>query len=372
MFEYVKDSNLKLERFPLITDDKFLAWDAADEYIINQFNDNYHNQTNVIIIEDEFGAIGLSIQAEHIYYVNDSILSRKGILNNYQKNNIDTKNISFLSPYENFPEDIDLIILKIPKINHYFEFLLNKLNGIYGPNLPVIAGSMVKYLNPKIYELCKLYFSEFMYSLTWKKAKVISSKLTGISIDTDFSSIIKDFELTLINFPNLFSSKKIDIGTIFLIENLKNITLTNNIDNIIDVGAANGILGLSIFNKYPKANLWLTDISYSAYESASATIKVNNFNTAKINVIIENSLDYFNSDFANLIIINPPFHQNHKVTIETSLQIFEDCYRVLVKNGALIVVANKHLGYHKHLVSLFSRVDMINQNSKFVILLAIK
>lgn len=370
MLEYIKKSNLKLERFPLVPNDRFRAWDTADDYIINHLNKRHDKYHKVLIIEDEFGAIGLNIQAQHLYYVNDSILSRKGIINNYALNSANLENVTFLSPFENFPSDIDLVILKIPKVNHYFEFLLNKLNTIYNSDTTFIAGSMIKYLNTAIYKLCQANLTEFMYSLSWKKAKIITGKLTGLSLDIDFRTILHEFDITLINYPNLFSSRKLDIGTRFLLENLANIDYPSNIENVIDVGSANGILGFKLLTHIPKCNLWLTDISFSAFSSASATIIENNLDTDKIHLITDNSLSAFADEFAEFIIINPPFHQNHKVTISASLLIFEECLRVLKKQGKLLVVANKHLGYQTHLAKIFSTVELINQNSKFMIFLA--
>lgn len=372
MKEYIKHSNLKLERYPQIPNDTFLAWDASDQYIINQLNESPHKYRSILIIEDDFGALGLSIKADKIYYVNDSILSQKGISHNYNINNLDSTHISFLSPYEEFPDNIDLIIIKIPKVNKYLDFLLNKLNFTYCENTPIIAGSMLKYLNSSIYELCRVNFNQFQYSLSWKKAKVIRGTLTGKSTSNNYISKIKAFDITLTNFPNLFSSRKLDIGTRFFLDYLSDRNFDSNIKHIIDVGSANGVLGLSLISKFSGIKLWLTDISYSAYESACATISENNFNSENIEVIVDNSLDYFQTSFADLIVLNPPFHQNHKVSISTSLSIFVECARVLKDDGELLVIANKHLGYHKHLSSIFPNVDIVQHNDKFMIISAKK
>ena len=371
MLEEMQNSNLKLSRYPIYPNDKFLAWDAADKYILNHLLLSQKKHQNILIIEDNFGAITLGLKAEHIFCVNDSILSRKGIIYNFQKNNIEMSNISFLTPYEDFPEDIDLIILKIPKVNRYLEFLLHKLNTYYSSDTSFIAGSMLKYLNTTIYELFNSYCSEFRYSLTWKKAKIITGKLTGNSIHKEFKIILEEFEITLINFPNLFSANSIDIGTRFLLENFNKIQFAREVDTIIDVGSGNGILGLSLLPHFPQAHLCLTDISYSAYESAMATIQQNNYYDDRIDLVIDNSLDYFKSNFADLIVINPPFHENHKVSLSPALAIFNDCARVLKNNGQLIIVANKHLGYHAHLTKSFSQVQVINKNEKFVIISAL-
>ncbi len=372
MFEYALETEIKLERYPLLTNDNFLAWDSADEYIINEVSNNYSNLSRVLIIEDDFGAISLGIQAEEIFLVNDSILSQKGIKHNLQINNKKVSNTTFISPYDSFPSDIDLIIIKIPKINKYLEFLLNKVNKTYNAKTKIILGARVKYLNSTIYSYCKLYLSDFCYSLSWKKSKIITASLKENVEKKDFVKHLAAYDLNLINYPNLFSSDKVDIGSSFLLDNLNKINFTDSINNIIDLGSANGILGLTIHKILPDSKLWLTDITYSALESAKASVESSYFDSNKVFFKIDNSLDSFEDNFADLIVINPPFHENHKVSIQTTLKIFEDCFRVMKKSAQLLIIANKHLGYHKHLKSYFSDISILDSNQKFYILTAVK
>ncbi|MBI9031284.1 methyltransferase [bacterium] len=372
MLEIAKHSDLKLTRYPIYPNDKFLAWNAADEYLVNYLNQEYHDLKNILIIEDEFGAIGIHLKADNIYFVNDSILSQKGIISNFNQNKINTSNLSFLSPYDPFPKDIDLIIIKIPKSNSYFEFLISKLNSHYPPDLPLLAATMVKYLNSTLYETCHSLLNNMQYSLTWKKAKIITGKLKGQKNNQDFITKVKHANLTLINYINLFSSSKIDIGTRFLLDNLSLINFPPNLDNIIDLGSGNGIIAFSLLTLLPQAKFWLTDITSSAYHSAKATISYNQLDSNNITLSKDHALDSFPADFADLIITNPPFHENHKVSIAPTLSIFADCFKVLKKNKMLVVIANRHLGYHQHLKKLFSEVNIITQNDKFIILSAIK
>src|SRR5690554_6476814 len=241
-------NNLTLKRYPVLKADTFLAWNASDEYIIKEINSRKTKYKRVLLIEDEFGAIGISLSADQIFFVNDSILSQKGIEANFQLNQKELNNISFLSPYDSFPPDIDLVVIKLPKVNNYCEFLLAKINLSYDSNLDFIAGSMVKYLNSSIYKLCQSYLSEFTYSLSWKKAKIITGKLAATQEKKEFNTTLNEFDLTLINYPNLFSARKLDLGTRFFLENYEKLTFPQTGEKIIDVGSGNGILGLKILD----------------------------------------------------------------------------------------------------------------------------
>lgn len=365
-------NNLTLRRYPVLEADNFLAWNASDEYIIKEISSRKAKYKRVLLIEDEFGAIGISLTADKLFFVNDSILSQKGIEANFKLNHKELNNITFLSPYDSFPPDIDLVVMKLPKVNNYCEFLLAKLNLCYQTTVDFIAGSMVKYLNSSIYELFQSYLSEFTYSLSWKKAKIITGKLAGKQEEKEFRTTLTEFDLTLINYPNLFSAQKLDLGTRFLLENYAKLAFPQTVEKIIDVGSANGILGLKLLDYFPDSQLWLSDITYSAYESAKATIQQNNLDPEQIHLVIDNSFAAFQPEFADLIISNPPFHDNHKVSITASVAILNDCYTVLKRGGTLVVVANKHLGYHKHLEQIFGNVTVVATNAKFVVISAVK
>ena len=78
----------------------------------------------------------------------------------------------------------------------------------------------------------------------------------------------------------------------------------------------------------------------------------------------------FNDDSADLIFCNPPFHQQHSIADNVALAMFKQSARVLRADGALWVIGNRHLGYHKKLRRWFSRVELVASNAKFVILKA--
>ena len=78
----------------------------------------------------------------------------------------------------------------------------------------------------------------------------------------------------------------------------------------------------------------------------------------------ENSVD--------LILNNPPFHQQQVVGDETAWQMFQQARKVLKKSGQLWVVGNRHLGYHTKIKRTFGNCELIAGNQKFVLLRAWK
>jgi 16S rRNA (guanine1207-N2)-methyltransferase len=75
---------------------------------------------------------------------------------------------------------------------------------------------------------------------------------------------------------------------------------------------------------------------------------------------------------ADLVLVNPPFHQHHSIGDRIARNMFRDARRVLSAGGELRVVGNRHLGYHARLGRLFGNCETVASDSKFVILSATK
>lgn len=168
-------NGLTLERYPRIKNDQFQAWNAADEYILKHLKDINTDYRNVLIIEDEFGALSLSVQAERKFIVCDSIVNQKGITENAKINNYSFQ-YEFLNPFADFPDPIDLVIIKIPKNNIYLDFLLQKLISSFSHSVPIIAGGMTKHLNKSVFHIFDSNLSNMHTTLARKKARLIIAR----------------------------------------------------------------------------------------------------------------------------------------------------------------------------------------------------
>jgi len=74
---------------------------------------------------------------------------------------------------------------------------------------------------------------------------------------------------------------------------------------------------------------------------------------------------------ADLILCNPPFHQQNTIGDQIAVSLFKQSRRVLRKGGELWVIGNRHLNYHSYLDRLFGAHSIIASNSKFIIVKAV-
>ncbi len=364
---------LNLKRYPFRENEKLQAFDTADIYLLNHLHENRSHEellkSKILIIGDRFGAITLALNEYSPLSQSDSYLTKRGLEQNSLENKIKAK-YQFISSVESYKSKFDIILLKLPKNSSYLEDNLIKLRDHIHSKTLFISCDMAKHVHTSTLKTFEKYIGETKTSLAVKKARLV------------FSSPKEKYENTVSPFPkeiklennhlyknesNVFSREKLDIGTRFFLENFKdNVTGSK----ILDIGCGNGILGVEASYLNPSAKIFFADESAMAIESAK-----NNFNCQrpgseanfKWTDVLEGNEDHF-----DLILCNPPFHQQNVVGDHIAWSMFEQAFHSLEKGGKILVIGNRHLGYHVKLKKLFNNCKTIATNKKFVLLEAIK
>ena len=143
---------------------------------------------------------------------------------------------------------------------------------------------------------------------------------------------------------------------------------------ILDLGCGNGVLSVKMGLLNPGVALTCIDESFMAVESAKQNLISNLGCERNIACIANNCLDDLTLDGVDLVMCNPPFHQQQAITDHIAWQMFCDAKQILSAGGQLLVIGNRHLGYDGKLSRLFgkSNVKVVAANKKFVILQATK
>jgi len=174
--------------------------------------------------------------------------------------------------------------------------------------------------------------------------------------------------LELVNHANLFCREGLDIGTRAFLPHLPE---GLGEARVADLGCGNGVLGIACALANPQAQLTLVDESYMAVRSARE-----NWQTAlgerPVTIRADDGLAEQPSQSLDLVLCNPPFHQQQVVGDFLAWRMFQQAREALVSGGELWIVGNRHLSYHVKLKRLFSRVEQVAATPKFVILRAIR
>jgi 16S rRNA G1207 methylase RsmC len=400
----INTNEFTLERLPRTDKGDLRAWDAADELLLNtifeshldkdttESNESGNEITPVLIINDSFGALACALNDYPRHSWSDSFQSHLATLENLYRNRLNSSNYQAIGSSTDLEIIYDLVIIKIPKTLGLLEDQLSRLKAHINADTTIIASAMSKHIHTSTLKTFEKFIGTTTTSRATKKARLIFAKNDNESAyPSPFPKIVKDNELyvSLSNHANVFAKDKLDIGTRFLIEQLKRCPSSKH---IVDLGCGNGALGIMAQRVQPQAHISFIDESYGAVKSAQESYKLE---SERVSDDINNESDsdsenknltssFYHSDCfkqfdateaeskVDLILCNPPFHQNHSIGDHIAWEMFKQSHEQLESEGEIWVVGNRHLGYHVKLAKLFGNCETVASNKKFVILVSKK
>jgi len=371
-----------LQRLPIIANETLRAWDAADELLLNTVHDslliNKKNIQPMLIVNDTFGALTVALNTYALDNWSDSFISHLAASENLKSNEITkTESIGLIPSTEELNQKYKLVLIKIPKTLSLLEDQLHKLKPHIDKDTKIIGAAMTKHIHNSTLELFDKIIGTTTTSLAKKKARLIFAENDKEpKTHSPYPRTLSDdkSQLNLVNYANVFSKDKLDVGTRFLIQNMDQCP---NAEHIIDIGCGNGALGIIAKRHQPNAKISFIDESYNAVASAQDSYHLAYpESAADASFQVGNALAQFTPSTSmgktQLILCNPPFHQVHSIGDHIAWEMFKQSREALETDGEMWVVGNRHLGYHIKLKKVFGNCRTIASNPKFVILAAKK
>ena len=365
----VVQGEFELKRLPKRKSEKLRAWDAADEYLLEYLSENLVLSTTnkLLILNDTFGALTIALNPFKPIAISDSYLSQQATRQNLSANNLSQEMVQLRNSLDWPTLHMDVVLIKVPKTLALLEDQLIRLQTLVTAKTIVIAAGMVKVMSSAVWKLIERYLGSTKPSLAKKKARLIFVSLDAKKkiVKTPYPVYyqLENTRYRLCNHANVFSRDSLDIGTRFL---LKHLPKNTRAKEIVDLGCGNGVVGLMLAQNHSAAHLSFVDESYMAFASAKENFQ-QAFAQRQADFFFSDGLTAFKTESMDLIVCNPPFHQQNIVGNQTALSMFKQSIRVLRKNGELWVIGNRHLAYYIYLKQLFSECNEIASNAKFVI-----
>lgn len=361
---------LTLTRYPSTRNPTLQAFDTADHYLLNQLHASEESGP-LLIMNDQFGTLACALAEHEPCSWGDSHLSERALVENIHANGLASSNITFV-PGNLLPSgQYQRVLLRVPKSLTLLEDQLRRLRPLLQPGATVVAGAMIKHLAPRAGELLAAYIGPYQASLGWKKARLLSAtfdpKLTPPTQPLESHYALGDTDLNLVNLPGVFSREHLDVGTRLMLPLINAAAATS--EHIADLGCGNGALGLMAALHNPQAELLFCDESYAAVTSAQQNFSAA-FPGREAEFMVNDGLLGVAADSLDLVLCNPPFHQQQVIGDEIALRLFQQSREALALGGRLLVVGNRHLGYHVKLKQYFSEVTQLAASNKFVVLQA--
>jgi 16S rRNA G1207 methylase RsmC len=351
-----------LKRYPARRRETLQAYDAADELILDHLATLELGGKRLLIVNDSFGALACALErlkgrTEIESYTDSYVAFRAAELNSGGQ----VRPCTLLTELKGV---FDVVVLRLPKTSSFLEDILCHLTRHLAPGARVVSASMIKHLAKANFDLLNKYVGETTTSLAQKKARLVFAEFTRGPAESPYplEVPVEGFEFPFSNQSNLFSREKLDIGTRFFLSHLPQ----GNFSRILDLGCANGIVGIRAKKLNPGAQVIFSDESRMAVESARANYS-RYFPGDQAEFVWTNCYENREPGSVDLVLCNPPFHQGTTLGEHIAEQMFADAHRALAPGGLLRVIGNSHLGYGATLKRLFGNSQVVVKNDKFTI-----
>ncbi|MFD8591912.1 methyltransferase [Streptomyces sp. NPDC059637] len=373
-----------LTRFPEDRRDPFRAWDASDEYLLKHLRDTGAGPVDlsgtVVVVGDRWGAL-TTVLAAHGHdpvQITDSFLAQQATRANLARSGSDPDAVRLLSTRDAPPARIDVLLVRVPKSLALLEDQLHRLAPAVHEGTVVVGTGMVKEIHTSTLRLFERIVGPTRTSLAEKKARLIHcTPDPGIARTPSPWPVTYALPdgigpvsgRTVTNHAGIFCAERLDIGTRFLLEHLPR---PAGAARIVDLGCGNGVVGTAAALAAPGARVSFVDESYQAVASAEATFAANAGPDREADFVVGDGMAGTPPGSVDLVLNNPPFHSHLATTDATARRMFTGARDALRPGGELLVVGNRHLGYHVQLRRIFGNCELIGSNTKFVLLRAVR
>lgn len=357
-----KNRRLEILRHDLSADKSLRAWSAADEYLLQAFNDLERKPERLAVYNDRFGFLTCHLTEFSPIVICTQKSQEKAVSANLSANSLPQS--VFQSPLSPLASKMDMALMKIPKSLGLFELFLDHIARNSTDDVQVICGFMTRHFSPRLLDLAHEYFEGVEQSMAIKKSRLLTLTKKKNPTAKELISHIPYQNKVYHQYLGVFSNTHIDYATQFFLEHIE---VRTTDQRILDLASGNGVIAKEISTIHRGAEIHLIDDAYLAVASAQL-----NIDGAHIHHHWNDDLSIFENESFDLIATNPPFHFEHEINIQVALTLFKDCHRCLKPGGNLQVVANRHLNYKTHLDRWFSSVQVLAENEKYMVYKCLK
>jgi 16S rRNA (guanine1207-N2)-methyltransferase len=138
---------------------------------------------------------------------------------------------------------------------------------------------------------------------------------------------------------------------------------------VLDLGCGTGLAGLAAAQRVNEGQVVLTDADVRACESARRTLEANGVTNSAVllgdcgSAVLDRRFD--------VVITNPPFHQDTGVEYAVARQFVRDAAQVLSPGGRLFLVANRFLAYADTIREVFGEATTAYSDNRYHVLSAV-
>lgn len=367
-----------LRRHPDRPGSSLRAWDAADLLLLAALDERPQPAARTLLMGDGQGALATVLAGRPRTSLLDRAGSRIATLANLARNAppspvapgapVDAT-LTLATDLDPPGANHDLVLMKLPRSNDLLELRLRALAAWAPAGTPVLAGVMARHLSRGAIQLFERLLGPVAISRAVRKARLLTATVGPAHAPPSTRTHQGPEALTVCGWPSVFGARRLDPGAAAL---LPHIPGSDRALEVVDFGSGAGVLGLVAALRAPQASLTFVDDSALAVDSSRRSWAANGgrLGGRSARFLHADDLADLSAASVDLVLCNPPFHQEHAVTRQSAAAMFAEAWRVLRPGGALLVVGNRHLGYDEGLKRRFGRVRVLGTDRHFSVVRA--
>lgn len=412
----------RLSREPDFDAAELQAFDATDELLLATAADAIRElgDGQLVVIGDRHGALTLGaarlLDATGIRVFQDPVLGERALHANAARLGIEsgdhpesgpaTASVTSLALDESLLSGAAVVLVQLPRGLDALEELAWAIARWARPDVRVFAGGRVKHMTHTMNAVLARHFGEVAAGLGWRKSRVLTASAPIQAGPAPFPRWGEDPELAfrVAAFGATFGGPTLDHGSRLLLAGLADAAPFAT--RIVDLGCGNGVLAVSAALARPAAHVIATDQSAAAVAATIATAGAAGVRAERcaheaheahvgavgaeaveasgaaesgaaesgvvpgVCVHRADALEAVPSGWAELILLNPPFHTGATVHAGVAHRLIAACERALAPGGELRLVFNSHLGYRPLVERLIGPTRQIARDRTFTVLAA--
>lgn len=350
----------------------------------------------VVVLGDRFGALTLGVLAlgaETVRAHHDTIDSEAATLHNATRAqealDLPDAPSRIATSDELGPELLDgarLVLLQLPKSLGELTEITEAVARYAADDVTVLAGGRLKHMTRSMNDVLADRFTEVRATLARSKSRALVA--TGVRPEARTATPLypararlTDPELLAAATPThddatapehvdvvahggTFAGTGLDHGTRFLLSTAGRWPSAARVQDAVDLGCGTGLLAVVLGRRYPDSRVAATDRSAAAVASARATLAANGVEGSVSRGDVGSDLP---DSSADLVLLNPPFHDRAAVSTDAAHRMFATAGRILRPGGELWCVFNTKLRYRGSLARAVGPTEHVAQDPRFTV-----
>ena len=380
-----------LGRDPDVDAPELFAYDAADHLLLETAAPHLGGLApgELVVIGDRHGALTLGAAQvsgqRGIRTYQDPVLGERALARNAER--LGFTAATAREVYTSHSLDSALlagarvVLLQLPRALDALDEIAAWIAAEAAPDVVVFAGGRDKHMSRSMNDILARYFGEVSAGRGVRKARVLTAtQPRADAAGVAFPRWGRDPELSfeLASFGATFGGPTFDHGSRLLLAGLRaehtgSASLRSTPRRIVDLGCGNGVLAVSAALLYPEAEIIATDQSHAAVAATKLTAARAGADIAdRMTVHRADGMEAVPDGWADLVLLNPPFHTGATVHAEVAHRLIKACARALAPGGELRIVFNSHMRYRPLVERRIGATRQVARDKTFTVLSSIR